>query len=308
MRDDWVRHPICEVEDEMTFYLRRVIEDILGNRFLNAVTIVTFALSVFLVSASGLFFINAQDQFDRWKKGIRIMVYLVPGTTDDQCQETKERLMAVSGVRQIRFVSKQQALELLKGKMVRQRSLLENLRENPLPDAFEVSLAMETYAPERVEFLSRRIESLASVSEVEYGRQWIERFGSFFNLFKLAGYSMGAMFFMATMFITANTIRLMLYARREEIQIMRLVGATDSFIRNPFFLEGMIYGLFGSVIGLGLLYGAVLALGSQFEQSLAAEVMTIRFFPPKICAAIIGWSMMTGLLGCFFSLRQFLKK
>ncbi len=297
-----------KIDDEMTFYLRRAIEDILDNRFLNAVTVVTIALSVFIVSASGLFFLNAQDQFDRWKKGIRLMVYLAPDTTDDQRQETEERLLAISGVRRIRFVSKQQALEILKKKMVRQRSLLENLKDNPLPDAFEVTLAMETDAPEKIEFLSRRIESLTSVAEVEYGQQWIERFGSFFNLFKLVGYGMGTMFFMATVFITANTIRLMLYARREEIQIMRLVGATDSFIRNPFFLEGMIHGLFGSVVGLGLLYGAVSALGSHFGQSLAAEVMTIRFFPPKICAAIIGCGIITGLLGCFFSLRQFLKK
>jgi len=292
----------------MIFYTQRAIKDILENRFLNVVTIITIALSVLIVSAFGLFFLNAQDMFNAWKKGVRIMVYLAPGTSEAQRLDTRYRLQTIAGIQSIRFISKDDALKLMKDRMKRQTSLLDNLRENPLPDAFEVTLVTESNSPEKIEFLAQRIEGLPSVSEVEYGQQWIDRFANFFNLFKLAGYGMGAMFFMATVFIAANTIRLVLYARREEIHIMRLVGATDNFIKFPFFLEGLIQGLSGGLIGLGMLYVAFSAIGSQFEQTLSAEMVAVRFFSMGVCAAILGGGMVTGLLGCFFSLKQFMKE
>ena len=292
----------------MTFYTQRALKDILENRFLNAVTIITIALSVLIVSSFGLFFLNAQDMFNAWEKGVRIMVYLESGTSEAQRLDTRFRLQTIAGIKRIRFISKDDALTLMKTRMQRQASLLDNLRENPLPDAFEVSMATEANSPEKIEFLAQRIEGLPSVSEVEYGQQWIERFANFFNLFKLAGYGMGGLFFMATVFIAANTIRLVLYSRREEIHIMRLVGATDNFIKVPFYLEGLIQGFSGGVIGLGVLYAAYSAVGSQFEQTLSAEMVAIRFFSLGICAAIIGCGMLTGFLGSFFSLRQFTRE
>ena len=292
----------------MIFYTRRAIKDILENRFLNVVTIITIALSVLIVSAFGLFFLNAQDMFNAWKKGVRIMVYLAPGTSEAQRLDTRYRLQTIAGIQSISFISKADALELMKARMQRQTSLLDNMRENPLPDAFEVTLVTESNSPEKIEFLAQRIEGLPSVSEVEYGQQWIDRFANFFNLFKLVGYGMGAMFFMATVFIAANTIRLVLYSRREEIHIMRLVGATDNFIKIPFYLEGLLQGLSGGLIGLGMLFSAFSAIGLQFEQTLSAEMVAIRFFSMGTCAAILGGGMMTGLLGCFFSLKQFVKE
>jgi len=292
----------------MTFYTQRAIKDILENRFLNAVTIITIALSVLIVSSFGLFFVNAQELFDAWEKGVRIMVYLEPGTTEAQRLDTRYRLQTIAGIQNIRFISKAEALNLMKTRMQRQASLLDNLRENPLPDAFEVTMATESNSPEKIEFLAQRIESLPSVSDVEYGQQWIERFANFFNLFKLAGYGMGTLFFMATVFIAANTIRLVLYSRREEIHIMRLVGATDRFIKIPFYLQGVIQGFSGGLIGVGVLYAAFSAIGSQFEQALAAEMVAIRFFSPDICVAIVACGMLTGLLGSFFSLKQFTRE
>lgn len=291
----------------MFFYVLRTIKDMLQHRFLNGVTILTIALSVLIVSAFGLFFLNAQDLFNAWQKGVRIMVYLEPETTEAQRQDIHDRLQAIAGIQAIRFISKDEALKLMKARMPRQISLLDNLKENPLPDAFEVNLAGESNSVERVEFLAQHIEGLPMVSAVEYGQQWIERFAYFFNLFKLVGYGMGAMFFMAAVFIAANTIRLVLYARRDEIHIMRLVGATDTFIKVPYYLEGIIQGLLGSLIGLGVLYAAFSAIGSQFAQTLTAEMVAMRFFSIQISLGVIGGGMATGLLGSFFSLKQFMK-
>ena len=291
----------------MRFFARRAVRDILENRLLNAVTVATIALSVLIVSAFGLLFVNVQDLFDAWKKGVRIMVYLEPGTPPTRRAEMEVELQSIPGIQAFRFISKAEAMALMKARMQRQAALLASLRENPLPDAYEVTLAATTHSPDQIEALARQIEGLAAIAEVEYGKPWIERFAQVFNLFKLVGYGMGALFFIATVFICANTIRLVLYARREEVQIMRLVGATDRFINTPFYLQGMIQGCLGALVGLGSLYLVYHAVGARFEQALSAEMITIRFFSMGICAAIVAGGMTTGLLGSFFSLKQFLR-
>jgi cell division transport system permease protein len=107
---------------------------------------------------------------------------------------------------------------------------------------------------------------------------------------------MGALFFMATIFIVANTIRLVLYSRREEVEIMRLVGATDNFIKIPFYFEGLIQGALGAIAGLAMLYIAFMFVSSNVEKG---------FFPGLV---ILFVSMLVGWLGCLISLKQFMKQ
>jgi cell division transport system permease protein len=186
-------------------------------------------------------------------------------------------------------------------------ALLENLKENPLPDAFEVTLQAAARDSAQLQFLAERIQALEPVEEVEYGQQWIQRFTSVINLFSIAGYGIGALFFTATVFIVANTIRLVLYSRRDEIEIMRLVGATDRFIKIPFYLEGMIQGGLGTIIGLAVLYVCYFSLTSHFQTSLASGLLTMRFFPITVCALIVVGGTLVGWLGCWISLKQFMK-
>jgi cell division transport system permease protein len=291
----------------MIFYTKRALKDILDNRFLNALTIITIALTVLIVSAFGLFFLNAQDMFNAWKRGVRVMVYLTADASENQRSETRQQIQNVDGIQHIRFISKAEAMELMQARMPRQSSVLMHLRENPLPDAFELTLVAESNSLDKVEFIAKKIEGLPSVSDVEYGQQWIDRFSSFFNLFKLAGTGMGVLFLMATVFIAANTIRLVLYSRQEEIRIMRLVGATDRFIKFPIYLEGLFQGLLGSLAGLGGLYAAFFAISSKFGQTLSVEMITVRFFPIATCTVIVVVGMLIGLLGAYFSMKQFMK-
>ena len=114
-----------------------VIHDILDHKFLNAVTIITIAISILIVSAFALFFINASDILSAWKKGIRIMAYLEPDIPHKNILELKLKIKRLYGVADVRFISRDEALQRMKDRMKRQSSLFANLKENPLPDAFE---------------------------------------------------------------------------------------------------------------------------------------------------------------------------
>lgn len=289
-----------------SFYLR-AIKDIMENRFLTAVSVITISLSIMIAAAFALFFINAGDIVNVWQKGIRMMVYLKPDTSEAGRLDTKFRLQSIAGVQEAKYISKKMAIEKLKSQMQHHSALLDNLKENPLPDAFEVYVEPTARKSDQLSFLAERIAALTTVDEVEYGQQWIQRFSSIINLFQLAGYGIGALFFMATVFIVANTIRLVLYSRRDEIEIMRLVGATDRFIKIPFYLQGMIQGGAGTLIGLLILLIGYFSLTTHFNQNVSSELISIRFFSEGLCAAIVLGGIGVGWLGCWVSLKQFLK-
>lgn len=288
-------------------HIRRAVKDIRDNSFISFVTIVTIMLSVVIVSAFALFLINAGDQVDSWKGGVKIIAYVKKGSPHARIGGLTDKISGIDGVREVIFIPRDQALEDLKKQMVHQASLLENLRENPLPDVAEVRLSPSLQQWELIETIAVEVEKLPLVGEVEYGQKWMGRFIRVYNLLKLTGIALGGLFFMISVFIIANTIRLALYSRREEVEIMRLVGAEEHYIKLPFYFQGILQGAMGGSLGLGLVFVSYLFLVSNLDQGVAAPMITVRFFPVEISGAIIFASAMVGWLGCYLSLKQFLR-
>lgn len=235
------------------------------------------------------------------------MAYLKPDIPEDKILKLKVKIESMNGVKYAEFISKDQALMRLKKRMKRQSSLIEDLKENPLPDAFEIRTTTSSQSEDFIERLATQLESLPRIEEVEYGQKWIGRFMDIFNLMKITGYAMGGLFFMAVVFIVSNTIRLVLYSRREEVEIMRLVGASDRFIKAPFYIEGIIQGALGGIFGLLALFVIFMLISYNIELDLSFGFSTIRFLPPKILCVILLCSIFVGWLGCYVSLKQFLK-
>ena len=288
-------------------FYKRAIEGILENKFLQGVTLITFALSILIVSAYLLFFINANDFMNSWEEGISIMAYLRPDQPREKPENLKREIQKIPGVQSVRFISKEEALNRMKEKLKTQASLLMDLKENPLPDAFEIKVIPASQRIDKIESLANQIKAMPAVDEVEYGRKWLSRFSNIFTLFRLTGYALGGLFFMATVFIVANTIRLALYSKREEIEIMRLVGATDRFIKIPYYIEGLIQGALGGLIGLSLIFIPFKWIAASVEHSFSSALFPIRFFPLEAFLGIIICSMFVGWLGCYLSLKQFLE-
>ncbi len=182
-----------------------------------------------------------------------------------------------------------------------------NLNENPLPDAFEIRMTTSSQRSEKVEEVAKKIESMSSIDDIEYGQKWLKRFTNIFDLFRLAGYTMGGIFFIAAVFIMTNAIRLAIYMRREEIEIMRLVGASGNFIKGPFYIESIIQGTLGGMGGIAALFITFTLISSNVENSFKYELLDIKFLSPEFSCGIILCSIFAGWLGCYISLKQFLK-
>jgi len=235
------------------------------------------------------------------------MVYLYPEVPGDIIPEIQKKISGMYGVQDVKFISKGAALEILKEQMKRQSSLLDNLNKNPLPDAFEIRMIPSSRPWEKIESLATQIDAIPQVEEIEYGQKWLTKFSYIIKMFKLTGYALGILFFIASVFIVANTIRLVLYTRRDEIEIMRLVGASDGFIKVPFYIECVIQGTIGGIVGLTILYIVFVSVLLNVEQGVTSGFINIRFFSFGSLFLILLCSMFTGWLGCFVSLKQFLK-
>jgi cell division transport system permease protein len=288
-------------------HLRRALQDMRSNRMLSLVTISTFALSILIVSSAMLFFVNMGDIMDGWRQGIRVMAYLQEGLNATDRSTLKVRMESLYGVQQADFIPKDQALARLRTQMGRQTSILDNLDSNPLPDAFEIQMIAASQSWDKVEQLAMALEKLEGVSEVEYGQRWIKRIINIFNLFQLTGTVMGALFFMAAIFIVGNTVRLVLYSRREEVEIMRLVGATEQFILAPFYFQSLIQAALGGIIGLAALFMMYMLIHSRITTDMATAFFQPRFLSPLTLLGIVGCGMLVGWLGCHLSVKQYVK-
>ena len=250
---------------------------------------------------------NTGDVLTAWKRGARIMAYLKPDAAAGAVLSLKRAIESIDGVATARFIPREQALTQLKAQMRRQASLFEHLSENPLPDAFEIRLLPTAEGWERIERIAAAIGAFADVDDVEYGQQWVATFRGIVDLLRLASVVTAGLFLLATVAIVANTIRLVIYSRQQEVDIMRLVGASEGFIKTPFYIEGLIQGLAGAAIGLGMLFGVFSLLAAGAEQSAVAGLFEIRFLSVDMIAAIVAASMIVGWLGCHVSLMQSLR-
>ena len=287
-------------------FWRKAFHDFRDNPLLCMVTLLIIALSVLIVSAMLLFFSNVGDMLSYWRSGLKIMIYLESGSDDATRLAIKYKVQKLPGVIDARFISKDEGYNWLLEQMKGSGSLLADLKENPLPDAFEIQLTASSRTAGDIERLAGQLKRLKGVADVEYGQQWLGRFSQLMDLFRLAGYVMGTVFILAATFIVANTIRLVLYARKEEIDIMRLVGAEDGFIRMPFYLQGVMMGVTGGSLGLLFLYSLYRFITNNLGPGMGAEIGTMSFLSLPVVVALIFGSTAIGWLGCFLSLKQFL--
>lgn len=291
----------------MTHFLKRALADIRSNKFLNLITIITIALSILVVSVFLLFFENAGRVIESWNQGGRAMIYLKKEFNADMLPQLKTKINSLGDIDEMVYISKAKALDTLKKSMTSQTTFLKTLKENPLPDALEIKIRSYNNFQE-VQTLAQNIKAIDIVDDIEYGQSWLGKFLKIFNLFKITGYAMCSFFFLMALFITANTVRLAFYSRMLEVEIMRLVGATETFIKAPFYIEGLIQGFLGGILGLGALLITCMMISSGITQSLASYVyFDLRFLSVKMVMFIIFSSTFLGWFGCYLSLKQIFK-
>lgn len=253
--------------------------------------------------------VNLQAILSDWRAQFEVVVFLRDDITAEQRERLRRWLHAEAAVAAVQYTSKEEALVLFKREVRGQASLLEGLGENPLPASFQLRIREGHQTGTALRAFATALERLEGVEEVLYGREWVDQVGRLVSVLQVAGWAVGTILGGAAIFIVANTIRLAVYARAEEIEVLRLVGATRGYIRAPFILEGLFQGLLGAGLALLLLFAGYRFVVWRLDLAPSGlfGLGGGRFLEPLQVAGLLLTGAVLGGAGSLLSVRRFLK-
>ncbi|MBW2228738.1 MAG: hypothetical protein JRG92_00105 [Deltaproteobacteria bacterium] len=232
-----------------------------------AIATATIAIALFLVGAFGLVVVNMEGLLDRFGRDLQITAYLEEGYDANALRGLAGRVATVEGVYSVEVIDKDAALERFRA-MSGGAALLGGLDGNPLPASLEITLDDAHRTNEGLEILTSALDGLPGIDEIAHGQDWIEGYARAVALVRVSGYALGTVLSLATLLIVANTIRLGVYSRKDELGILALVGASRTFVRTPFLIEGTLQGAIGGLLALLLLLGAFQVAVPQLQYGL----------------------------------------
>jgi cell division transport system permease protein len=289
------------------YLLREAWANIWTNRTTTVVAIFTTAFTLACVGIFLLLYVNLRAAAGWLQEDIKIMVYLDDRALTSMVADLEQQLKADRAVAALHFISKEQALSEFRAQFPADSHLLEGLGQNPLPASFVVTLTPPYRSPDAIKRWAERTAVLAGVEKVDYNQDWIDALSMVIRSIELVAIGIGLILSAAAVTIIANTIRLTLFARRDELLILRLIGATKTFIRIPYLLEGAVLGGLGSACSLFMLKALYELFKHQMRTTgrLRGLEQLTMFFPLSICFLLVGVGIILGCAGSFVSLRRF---
>ncbi|MCL5289669.1 MAG: permease-like cell division protein FtsX [Bacillota bacterium] len=287
------------------YFFREAFHSLIRNSWLSISSVGIVTVSLIILGASLLLVVNAEKLAQSVESSVEITAFLEESVGTVDRDELAEKIKSNPEVDTVEFVSKEQALREMKESFGERADILESLEEsNPLPDAFRVKTKQAAAVPAT----AQKIEEMTGIEQVRYGQGVVEKLLNVTRWVRYASLATLTMLTLAAVFIIATTIRMSVFARRREIGIMKILGATNWFVRFPFVLEGIVLGLTGGLIAVLVVDLAYLSLMDKLKISLpfiqlVSEPRTILY----ILGSMLGLGVLIGALGSWFSLRKFLK-
>jgi cell division transport system permease protein len=284
----------------MNLTLREAMLTFKRAPLLSALSVTTIAFSLFVLGLFGLVVVNLQDALRSVEERVEVVAYLLPGAPIEATAQALKDIEAFPEVQSANYVSEDDALARARAELIELRDVMQELERNPLPASIEVKLKPGYRDADHVSTVAERLRGFGFVDDVRFGRDWVEKLDRLRGLAAAVGIVVGAAFAIVAVIIIGTTIRMAVLQRSREIAIMRLVGATDGFIRRPFLLQGAIKGLLGGLVAVGLSFAAYLLINRYLLQS--------TFFTQEQAAAIVAFGALIGLLGSASSVGRHLRR
>lgn len=292
----------------LSYFSARALANLRQNIFVSIVTVGTIALAMLIAALFLLVYVNLEGMAQGWSDKVQITAYFDHEPSPLAVAALKGRVKAIPGTAKVVFVTQLEAEKRLRSRLKGQESLLEGITAEVLPASLEISLDREHRESAAVASYVAALKQIAGITEVQYGEEWVKRFNSFMNLFRLMGALLGGFLTIAVLFIVSNTIKLTIYARKDELELLGLVGATRFFIKAPFLIEGVLQGALGAVISLVALLACYYAFLQNAANFLGVNPATagLSFLSVTHLAAILGGGVLLGFIGSITSLKRFI--
>ncbi len=293
----------------LQYVIRRTFQNMMGNLFPNFITVSIIVISVLIFSTFTLIAFNLANLLKIWEDKIEIIAYLRQGTSSREVEPLLNKTRLLEGVEVVRYVSPYDAMDFMATKLGRQKSLLEGIQPALLPPSFEIQLKKDYRNSTKIKEVVTRLEMIPQFEEIQYGQEWVETFSVLVHVLRLTQWILGGLLLIGIVFITSNTLQLTISSRREEIEVMHWVGASPGFIRVPFYVEGLLQGLFGgglAILFLFLLHQGLFLYIPPSMQAWMAKI-PVLFLPPETIAWILLGGTVLGFFGSFVASMRVLK-
>ncbi len=285
--------------------LRRAADALRRGPFVTAVAVGTIFVAVLLTGTFAAMLHGAERLLAAWSGEVPVSVYLVSGADLQAARGAAERI--APGLR-VEAVTSHEALRRLRASLGDQGAVLDGLGEEVLPASLEVHAPGASLS--RARELASRLREVPGAADVDFGAPWVERLETLLRRGRVVGLALVTLIALATGVLVANTLRLAVYARRDEIEIMKLVGATDAFVGAPFLVEGALQGLAGAALAVAALLGAAWALLPRLRAAvpLAARLSRADLLPGGLLLGLLAGGVVLGLAASALSLGRFLRR
>ncbi|MCK4524632.1 ABC transporter permease [candidate division WOR-3 bacterium] len=284
----------------MIYIFQEAFKGFFKNKSMSLITIGIISVSIFIF---GLFIIGTANLMNLIKLAedkIEMVAYINENTNENGIQSVRNNILSIAGVQSVEYISKEQAKEQFIKDFKDNASLLEVFENNPLPASIKVHISIAYKNPENLNNISEKIALFKEISDVDYGAEWVDELDRAVKFLFIIDIILGIIIALASVFIVFNTIRLTIMARKDQIDIMDLVGATESYIEIPYIIEGVFHGLLGSLISAGILYLLFSFLSTKFPALISMNNSIIYIL------AIFG--VFLGFIGSIMSVKQCLSE
>jgi cell division transport system permease protein len=291
----------------LVYFWGKAFVNIRQNLLLHSLATGTITLALLIIALFLLVYVNVEKTADDWSTKVEVTVYFEREPVPLQLAAIKKSIMDIPGAAKVTYVGKDEAAKRFRARLKGQESLLEGVAADLLPASLEIGLKREYRVDEAIQGFVGRLRKIPGIGEIQYGDDWVKKFNAFMTFLRLVGLLLGGFLLLAVSFIVSNTIKLTIFARRDELEILSLVGATRFFIKAPFLLEGIVQGVTAALLAMLLLGGIYLAFLHNAENFLALSPATgITFLPPEYLAGLLALGIIIGFMGSLVSLKRFI--
>jgi cell division transport system permease protein len=283
---------------QVTYLARESLAGFSRRKLTTGVTILIMASALMVLAVLTLVTLNLGTLLETARGGLDLRVYLRDDLPTERLAELRPRLLALPGVQQVTWIDSEAALAEFRQQLGDDEPLLDLLDRNPLPSSYHVTFTAEARNPDSVRSVRDEVSRWDEVSEILFNQEWVDALERWTFRFQMASLVAGLMVFLAAIFVISNTVKLTIASSARIIQIQKLVGATNAFIRTPFLCEGAVQGLLAGILAMSLLAIAGRILG----HSLGGLV----FFSPAQLMGFVLFCVTLGLAGSWAAMRKYL--
>lgn len=285
-------------KDQVNYLARESFSGFRRRKLTTGVTILIMGASLLVLAVLTLATLNLGYVLETARESIDIRVFMKEGATAEEVAVLQPRLVIIPGVKQVDFISPDMALAEFRRDLGEDAEILDLLPQNPLPASYHVILNTEARNLDAVRSIRDEISAWPQVGEIVFNQEWIDSLESWAFRFQMASLIVGLLVFLAAVFVISNTVKLTMASNVRIIQIQKLVGATNAFIRTPFLFEGIFQGILAGVLAMGLV--------ALIDVLLGNHLTGVVFFNPLQMAGFIFFCAVLGLIGSWTAIRKYL--